>query len=331
MINIIPKAELHCHIEGAVPVTLAKKQAGKYRINIDNIIDGEHYKWHDFTSFITTYDTVANLFKSEDDFEKLTYEYLASIARDGAIYSEIFISPDHALKAGLSPQAYFDGLAAGIDAAENEFGIISRMIIVGVRHLGAEKVQKAAEIAAARPHPYITGFGMAGDERSGHVADFTRAFDIARDAGLGITVHAGELVGAQSVKDAIDHLKPSRIGHGVRAIEDANLVKRIADEQIVLEVCPCSNISLSVFESMAQHPFKQLVDAGVKTTISSDDPPFFATDLANDYAQIANTFNYSDIEIVKFTQNAIEAAFVDNETKTKILTQLHAEYSYSSN
>jgi adenosine deaminase len=325
MTNIIPKAELHCHIEGATPVELAKTQAEKYGININNIIDGEHYKWHDFTSFITAYDTVANLFKSEEDYQKLSFEYLASIAREGAVYSEIFVSPDHAMEAGLSPQAYFDGLAAGIDAAQSEFGIISRMIIVGVRHLGADKVEKAAQIAAAQPHPYITGFGMAGDERSGRVADFTRAFDIARDAGLGITVHAGELLGAQSVKDAIDHLKPSRIGHGVRAIEDADLVKRIADEQIVLEVCPCSNISLSVFEDMGQHPFKQLVDVGVKTTISSDDPPFFATDLANDYAQIAGTFNYSDKEMMQFTTNAIKAAFVDNEIKTKILTQINAE------
>ena len=325
MTSLIPKAELHCHIEGAVPVQLAKKQAEKYGINIDSIIDGAHYKWHDFTSFITAYDTVANLFKTEDDYHKLAYEYLASIARDGALYSEIFISPDHAMEAGLSAQAYIDGLAAGIDAAQSEFGIISRMIIVGVRHLGSEKVEKAAQIAANRPHPYITGFGMAGDERSGAVADFTRAFDIARDADLGITVHAGELLGAQSVKDAVTHLKPSRIGHGVRAIEDADLVKQLAEEQIVLEVCPCSNISLSVFEDMAQHPFKQLVDAGVKVTISSDDPPFFATDLANDYAQIAKTFNYSDNEMKKFTQNAIEAAFVDNETKTKILTQLGAE------
>lgn len=325
MTNIIPKAELHCHIEGATPVALAKKQAEKYGIDIDNIIDGAHYKWHDFTSFITAYDTVANLFKSEEDYQELAYEYLASIARDGAVYSEIFVSPDHAMEAGLSPQAYFDGLAAGIDAAQSEFAITSRMIVVGVRHLGADKVENAAQIAAAQPHPYITGFGMAGDERSCHVADFTRAFDIARDAGLGITVHAGELVGAQSVKDAIDHLKPSRIGHGVRAIEDADLVKRIADEQIVLEVCPCSNISLSVFESMVQHPFKKLGDAGVRTTISSDDPPFFATNLANDYTQIADTFHYSEREMKKFTQNAIEAAFVDNETKTKILTQLDAE------
>ena len=325
MTRLIPKAELHCHIEGAVPVQLAKKQAEKYAIDIDGIIDGAHYKWHDSTSFIKAYDTVANLFKTEDDYYKLAYEYLASIARDGALYSEIFISPDHAMEAGLSAQAYIDGLAAGIDAAQSEFGIISRMIIVGVRHLGSERVEQAAQIAANRPHPYITGFGMAGDERSGAVADFTRAFDIARDADLGITVHAGELLGAQSVKDAIAHLKPSRIGHGVRAIEDTNLVKQLADEQIVLEVCPCSNISLSVFEDMAQHPFKQLVDAGVKTTISSDDPPFFATDLANDYAQIAKTFNYSDNDMKKFTQNAIEAAFVDNETKTKILTQLSAE------
>ena len=325
MTHSIPKAELHCHIEGAVPVELAQKQAAKYGVNIDAVINGTHYKWHDFTSFITAYDTVANLFKSEEDYQHLAYEYLASIAKDGAVYSEIFVSPDHAVESGISPQAYFDGIAAGIDKAEAEYGIICRMIIVGVRHLGAEKVEEAARIAASRPHPYITGFGMAGDERSGEVKDFARAFDIARDAALGITVHAGELVGAQSVKDAVDYLKPSRIGHGVRAIEDADLLKQLADEAIVLEVCPSSNISLAVFENMAQHPFKKLTDAGIITTISSDDPPFFATDLANDYAQIAQTFGYSDADMKQFTINAINAAFVDNEIKTKILTQLGAE------
>lgn len=318
----LPKAELHCHIEGAASVNLAQQQAAKYGLGISDILNGQRYKWHDFTSFITAYDTVANLFKSEDDYALLAEDYLTSIAQDGAIYGEIFVSPDHAISAGLSPQAYFDGLASGIEAAEAKTGIISRMIIVGVRHLGADNVKKAAQLAATRPHPLITGFGMAGDERFGAVSDFTEAFDIARDAGLGLTIHAGELSGPQSVLDAMDHIKPSRIGHGVRAIEDPELVQRIADEQIVLEVCPGSNISLQVFDDLESHPLKKLKDAGVILTLSSDDPPFFATDLADEYRQVAKTFDFQQNEMLEFTKNAVKAAFVDNSTKDKLLAQL---------
>src|SRR5690606_12562322 len=152
-------------------------------------------------------------------YRLLAETYLASLAAQGAIYSEFFISPDHAKSAGLDPQAYVEGLADGIDRARADHGIEARMIVVGLRHLGPAAVEATARWTVANRHPLVTGFGMAGDERMHHPRDFVRAFDIARAAGLGITVHAGELVGAQSVRDALDFLAPSRLGHGVRAIE----------------------------------------------------------------------------------------------------------------
>lgn len=135
----------------------------------------------------------------------------------------------------------------------------------------------AAEYAAKAGNPLITGFNLAGEERTGRVADYARAFDIARDAGLGLTIHAGEVCGAFSVADALDAVRPSRIGHGVRAIEDLDLVKRLADLGTVLEICPGSNIALGVFPDFASHPLRHLKEAGVRVTISSDDPPFFHT------------------------------------------------------
>jgi adenosine deaminase len=157
------------------------------------------------------------------------------------------------------------------------------MIATGLRHEGPDGVERAARYIVANPHPLVTGFGMAGDERMHQPKDFAKAFDIARDAGLAITVHAGELVGAQSVRGALDHLKPARIGHGVRAIEDPALVDRLAGEGVVLEVCPGSNIAIGVFPSYEAHPFPKLRDAGVRVTLSSDDPPFFHTSLAREY------------------------------------------------
>ena len=129
------------------------------------------------------------------------------------------------------------------------------MIVTGVRHVGVEAIEQAARFAARCGHPLVTGFGVAGDERMGDFEDYVRAFEIAREAGLGITIHAGELMGWESVEAAMNHIKPSRIGHGVRAIENPDLVKRIADEGVVLECCPGSNVALSVFPSFPEHPF----------------------------------------------------------------------------
>ena len=318
----IPKAELHCHIEGAASTQLVRGQAAKYGVDIDHAIDGDRYRWDDFTSFLAAYDAAAALFRSEEDYALLAETYLRSIAEQGAIYSEIFISPDHARLTGLSPQAYLNGLGEGISRAREAHGIEGRIIITCVRHFGAEQALDVARYAASRPHELVTGFGMGGEERMGSHADFARAFDIARDAGLGITTHAGELVGAESVTDALDHVRPTRIGHGVRAIEDPSVVERLVAEGVVLEVCPGSNVSLEVFESHAAHPLLRLRDAGVKVTLNSDDPPHFDTTLGKEYAMGQQAFGLSDAELLEITRIALEAAFVDDDTRRRLIAKL---------
>jgi adenosine deaminase len=318
----VKKAELHCHIEGAASPELVKAQAAKYGADVSAFIADDHYVWSDFTEFLAAYDGAAALFRNENDYASLAQSYLEGIAAQNAIYAEIFVSPDHAIAAGLSPEAYFNGLASGIEAARASTRIECRMIVVGIRHLGAEKVEAAARLAAARPHPLITGFGMAGEERFGQVSDFARAFDIAREAGLGITIHAGELDGADSVRDALDHVRPTRIGHGVRAIEDPELVQRLADEAVVLEVCPGSNLALQVFPDMASHPLDRLHRAGVKVTLSSDDPPHFHSSIGHEYRLAADAWGYDAVKLTGFTRTAIEAAFVDEPTRAILLGQL---------
>ncbi|TIL74157.1 MAG: adenosine deaminase, partial [Mesorhizobium sp.] len=273
------KAELHCHIEGAAAPELVIRQAQKYGKDASPYIQDGSFVWHDFTSFLAAYDFSSDLFRTEEDYARLADHYLTSLARDGAIYSEIFTSPDHAGKAGLSPKAYTDALGEGMARAKAKTGIEGRMIVTGVRNAGVESIEQAARFAARCGHPLVTGFGVAGDERIGDLEDYVRAFEIAREAGLGITVHAGELMGWLSVKAALDHIRPARIGHGVRAIENPDLVRRIADEGVVLECCPSSNIALKVFDSFADHPFPALLAAGCKVTLNSDDPPYFRTSL----------------------------------------------------
>lgn len=318
----LPKAELHCHIEGATPPALALSQARRYGVDTSAFIRDGAYVWHDFTSFVAAYDATANLFRTEEDYALLAETYLDGIAAAGAIYGELIVSPDQGEAIGIGADAYVRGLAEGAARAKARSGIETRFIVVGIRHFGPERVVKAAEYAARKPHPLITGFNLAGEERMHRVADFSRAFDIARDAGLGITIHAGELSGAFSVRDALDHVRPSRISHGVRAIEDPDLVRRLAGEGVVLEVCPGSNIALGVFPDFASHPLRALWQAGVRVTLNSDDPPFFHTSLAREYEVAATEMGFSGAELLAMTRTAIEAAFVDAPTREKLLARL---------
>lgn len=322
MTRDVPKAELHCHIEGAIAPSLAVTQAKKYGADLSAFIRDGNYVWSDFTTFLKAYDGAAALFRTPEDYSLLAETYLAELSAANTVYSEIFVSPDHARSAGLSPNAYIEGLSAGIAAAEEKSGIVCRMIVVGVRHLGAEAVGRAALFAAEADDPMIVGFGMAGDERIHDCRDFVRAFDIAREAGLGITVHAGELEGAESVRAALDAFRPTRIGHGVRAVEDADLVRRLAAEGTVLEVCPGSNIALGVFPGYADHPWPSLQAAGVRLTLNSDDPPFFHTSLAAEYDIATRHFGLDEAALRAVTRTALEAAFVDEETRNKLLADL---------
>ncbi|KQV84332.1 adenosine deaminase [Rhizobium sp. Root1220] len=322
MTSHLKKVELHCHLEGAAPPALTLSQARKYNIDISDYLRNGVYVWHDFPSFLECYDKVSEVYQTEEDYALLTETYLAELAGIGTIYSELIVSPDHGKRIGLGADAYIAGVGEGIRRAKASSGIEARLIVTGERHFGPESVIGAADYAAKANNPLITGFNLAGDERMGRVIDYALAFDIARDAGLGLTIHAGEVCGAFSVSDTLDVVRPSRIGHGVRAIEDADLVKRLADMGTVLEVCPGSNIALKVFPDFESHPLRKLKQAGVKVTISSDDPPFFHTSLKREYELAANAFGFGDTEIDEMTRTGLEAAFVDEATRRELLGRL---------
>ena len=322
MTSHLKKVELHCHLEGAAPPALTLAQARKYNVDTSAFLKDSIYLWKDFAEFLVCYDKVSEVYRTEEDYALLTETYLEELAGIGTIYSELIVSPDHGDRIGLGADAYMAGVSAGIHAAKAKTGIEARLIVTGERHFGPDRVVKAAEYAVRSDNPLISGFNMAGEERMGRVADYARAFDIAREAGLGITIHAGEVCGAFSVADAVELVRPHRIGHGVRAIEDTDLVKRLADLGTVLEVCPGSNVALNVFPDFPSHPLRKLRDAGVRVTINSDDPPFFHTSLKREYELASSAFGFSDDEINAMTRTAIEAAFVDEATRAALLARL---------
>jgi adenosine deaminase len=319
----LAKAELHCHIEGAAAPALVRKMAARRGMDLSGLFDDAGgYRWHDFASFLDAYGRASSVFRSREDFRDLAFDYFTAIAAEGAVYGEIFVAPDIAAGVGLAYGDYVGGLGEGITAATAASGITGRMIVVAVRHLGAEKALALAETAAAYPHPLVTGFGLAGDETMFHPRDFAPAFRIAAQARLGLTAHAGELAGPESVKAALDHLGVKRLGHGVRAIEEPALVARLAAEGIVLELCPSSNVALGLYPDIAHHPFRRLMEAGVRVTINSDDPPYFRTTLGGEYEALARDQGLDAAALTAVTRTAIAAAFVDEATRARLLTRV---------
>lgn len=322
--TVIPKAELHVHLEGSATPTLIRRIAKRNKITLDTKLfnDDDTYRWTNFFEFIHLYDVACEAIKTSEDYFDITYDYLARCSAEGAIYVEIACSPDHATNCGLTHEEHINGISQAINQAKNDFGIESRILITCVRHYGLEKCIKVAELAAKNPHPLVVGFSMAGDEVNFPAKDFVKPFEIAHEAGLQCTVHAGEMLGPDSVWQAIRYLPVRRIGHGVRAIEDNRLLDVLIEKEIALEICPSSNIALGVYDSYEQHPCAKLLEKGLTISLNSDDPPYFATSLGNEYEIAKKYFAFDDDKLRDITRKAILTSFADNMLKEQLLNKL---------
>lgn len=321
---MLPKAELHLHLEGAASPDLVRRLAARHGMTLPaDLFDARgDFAWTDFLHFLKVYDAASTVIRTAQDYRDVTYEYLKACAAEGAIYVELMSSPDHAAAAGLSYQGHLDGIVQGIEDARAETGIESRIIVTCVRHLGAERGVEVAKLTAKHQHPLVTGFGMGGDEAGFPPQLFDQAFRIAHEeAGLACNVHAGEAAGPDSVWAALA-LPVGRIGHGVRSIEDPRLVEELASRGTVLEVCPTSNIATRVYPDYAAHPLRRLMAAGVKVTLNSDDPPYFATTIGHEYAVAERHFGLDEAALRQMTRTALDAAFLDEPTRARLLARL---------
>jgi adenosine deaminase len=314
---VIPKAELHCHLEGSVPPALARELAVRNGLDLPPGLFGldGHYAWRDFLSFLDSYDRVCGVLRKPRDFGDIFYSYLQRTAAEGAVYVEMFCSPERPKALGIPYAEWIAALGDAIDRARRDFGIEGRIIAVCIRHLGPDRALAIARQVVAEPHPYVVGLGMGGDEAKFMPGDFAPAFRLAHDNGYGCTIHAGEVLGPQSVRAAIRDLPVTRIGHGVRSIEDPALLEELARREIALEVCPGSNVALGIYPDRQSHPLHRLIAAGVRVTLNADDPPFFHTTLGREYDEAA----LSEGQLRKITRTAIAASFVDAATKERLL------------
>lgn len=323
-----PKLELHLHLEGAAPPAFIRGLAAEKREDISGIFDERgNYAIRDFWHFLKVYEAATAVIRSPEDYRRLTLAVLEESAASGVIYGETFLSPDFC--GGRDVAAWRDYLAAIEDAAaeaQAKMGVTLRAIVTPIRHFGPEKAKEVALCAAETAGGFVTGFGIAGDEKVLEPADFAWAFDCAREAGLGITAHAGEWRGPDHIRATLQALAPSRLGHGVRAIEDLALVDELAERGTVLEVCPGSNIALGLYPDWRRHPIGQLHHRGVKVTVSTDDPPFFRTTMTREWDRLADAFDWDEGVFAALNRTALDAAFCDRNTKDMIAKKLEAAH-----
>jgi adenosine deaminase len=315
----IAKAELHVHLEGTAPPELIGRIADRNGVTLpDRMLGADgRFRYTDFLDFLATYDLAASVIRTAEDYRDITYDYLCACARGGAIYVELTASPDHAALVGLSDEDHWGGIARGIDEARADTGIEARILSSAVRNFGVEQALRVARNAASRPHPYVVGFSMAGDELGFPAARFAGAYAIAAEAGLGCTIHAGEWAGPDSVRAALE-LPVTRIDHGVRAIEDPALVDELAASAIVLNCCPTSNVVLGVYPSYEAHPLPRLRAAGVRVTLGSDDPPYFGASLETEYELCVSRMGLGEDDLRDITRTAVDAAFCDDELRAAL-------------
>ena len=321
--NTVKKAEIHVHLEATITPQLCKKFAKRNNHEIpDEMFGSEYaYQWDDFYDFIKKYDIVTSVIHTPEDYFELTYEYLKECAANNVLYVEAMISSTHAKAKGMTYDSFLEGVYDASKKAEQDFGIISRYIMNGIRHLGPESVQNTAREVLDNPHPYLVGFGLAGDELHFPPNLFVKTFDMLKEEKFPISVHAGEWDGPENIRNAINLLHPTRLGHGVRSIEDPELVKEIIDKDIILETCPTSNIATKIYENYESHPVKTLFDQGVKVTVNSDDPPFFNATIQGEYEVMENLGLNKD-QLTSLTRNAISSSFCDENNKKKLLSKL---------
>ena len=321
-----PKIELHLHLEGAAPPAFVRGLAAEKGVDLSRIFDDRGaYAYGDFLEFLKVYEAATSVLTTPEDYGRLVTVVAEELAAQGAIYAEIFVSPDFCGGGDLAAwREYMQAMQEAAARAQTRDGVILKGIVTPIRHFGPERARAPALCAAETAGDFIVGLGLGGDEGVGRPRDYAWAFDCAREAGLRLTCHAGEWGGPESVRAAVEDLGVERIGHGVRAIEDPRLVDWLAERGIVLEVCPGSNIALGLYPDWGRHPIARLRDAGVRVTVSTDDPPFFHTTLEREYERLADAFRWGTEDFAMINRVAAEAAFCDAETRETLLKRLEA-------
>jgi adenosine deaminase len=322
----LPKAELHVHHVGsASPRTvaeLASRHEGDTPVPTDPQRLAEYFQFTDFAHFIEVYLSVVDLVRTPDDLWTLTHEVARDLAAQNVRYAELTLTPYTSIVRGIAAEAYCEAVEDARVAAEHDFGTQLRWCF----DIPGESGIPAAEVTldtALRLRPEgLVSFGLGGPEIGVPRPQFAPFFSQAIAAGLRSVPHSGESTGPESVWDAINFLGAERIGHGIAAASDPELMQYLAEHQIALEISPTSNVCTRSVDSLAEHPLPTLVAAGVPVSINSDDPPMFATTLSAEYDVARNLLGLDDHGVADLARAAVRQSFAPDHTKASVLREI---------
>ncbi len=335
-IRELPKAELHLHLEGTVdaatlaelsrrhptPLEVANPRyrdvSGSGRVLSEE--DAEAlYRYENFGGFLRAFKAVSERLRDPEDYELITYRMVQKLAAERVLYAEVYVSVGIVFWRGHQFDQIFEGLERGRERGEREFGVRVRWIFDAVRQFGAEEAARVLREAIKFKNRNVIGIGIGGDEAHTGPGVFREVYAEAARHGLHRLVHAGEAAGPESIWGALRDLRAERIGHGLRAVEDPELVRFLVQSGTPVEVSITSNLRTGCCPRLADHPVRKLFDAGVKITLATDDPAMFGTNLSREYQLAQDAFGFTDDELRILARNSFEVSFLSTEEQQKYL------------
>ena len=315
----LPKAHLHIHLEGGMRTATLADLACGYGMDVPEILG-----FGSFTAFVATYGAACGVLQTPDDLRRLVTELVEDNARAGAAWVEpAFHPPNHVARLGPN-ETSLEIVLDALTVAGREHGIGTGLMLSANRTVDPADALGLARLAVRYKDEGVVSFGLANDEGPYPPEPFEEAFRLVRDAGILSTPHAGELAGPASIVGALDALGADRIQHGVRALEDPALVARLAESGVCLDVCPSSNIALSVFPSLAEHPLPALLDAGVRCSINADDPLLFGPNVLEEYELCRSAFGFDDARLAYIARCSVTASGAPEALKQVALAGVDA-------
>jgi adenosine deaminase len=324
----LPKAELHLHIEGTFEPELMFKIAKRNHIQINYKSVNDLKKAYNFNSlqeFLDIYYAGANVLIYEQDFYDLTWAYLTKVHEQNIIHTEIFFDPQTHTDRNISFETVIQGIHRALEDGKEKLGISYKIIISFLRHLDESSAFKTLD--EAMPYKdWISGVGLDSSELGNPPSKFERVFTRARDEGFLTVAHAGEEGPPEYIWEAINLLKVSRVDHGNRSLDDGDLRKYLAEEQIPLTMCPLSNLALKVVKDLKEHPVKKLMKGGLMVTINSDDPAYFGGYMNENYFAVAHALDLTKKQISDLSKNSFKASFLSQEKKDEMIRKVDFYY-----
>ena len=324
LLRVMPKAELHIHIEGSLEPEMIFALAQRNGVPLPYAsVEALRaaYAFTDLQSFLDLYYAGASVLMTEQDFYDMAWAYFGRAKADGVVRTELFFDPQTHTARGVPMQVVIEGLRRACDDAQTHLGLSADLILCFLRHLSEDDA--LATLEAAMPwREHFIGVGLDSSEVGHPPEKFARVFARARERGLHAVAHAGEEGPPAYVWSALDVLQVERIDHGVQAIHDAALMRRLVDTQMPLTVCPLSNIKLCVFKDLSQHNLRQMLDAGVRVTINADDPAYFGGYLLENYLQTFEALHLGAPHAYRLAANSLEASFAPEEDKHRWMHEL---------